>query len=136
MAYLYRIGDDGSVLEGWELGTDPAVVGRGESAEVRVQDDALSRSHFVIVYDGDNFALVDLQSSNGTWVDGRRIRTHKLATNARIRAGGSHFHFDPSPELDVAILAAQGQLGAQGFPDLRTGATAPPPPEWGHSEAE
>lgn len=97
MAFLYQIQADGSRGECWVLGYKPLVIGRDESADVCVDDESLSRSHFLVVRQGVDFFVVDLDSINGTWIDGERVSAHKLQPNDVIMAGQSLFYFSPTP---------------------------------------
>ena len=97
MATLYQISNDGYSIERWDIDEESVVVGRSGQAQVSVEDEGLSRRHFLIVYDGEGYVLKDLSSRNGTWVDGRRVFAEKLHHNDRIRAGNTLFLFaDPS----------------------------------------
>jgi DNA-binding winged helix-turn-helix (wHTH) protein len=49
------------------------VVGRERDADVRIDDPSVSRRHARIVVDGDNVALEDLESKNGTRVGGAPV---------------------------------------------------------------
>jgi pSer/pThr/pTyr-binding forkhead associated (FHA) protein len=93
MAFLYRIGSDGCPAECWTVEDTPLVVGQGDSAEARVEDDMLSHSHFLIAPEGHDFILVDLESRNGTWLNDQRVSAGKLGANTLIRAGQSLFCF-------------------------------------------
>jgi DNA-binding NtrC family response regulator len=53
-------------------GTETFVVGRGEGADLVVDDTSVSRAHARFTA-GDRLLVEDLGSSNGTWVDGRRL---------------------------------------------------------------
>src|SRR5438132_1490135 len=97
MAFLYHIKGQGSPPGRWEFNDKPMVVGRGEFADAQVQDETLSNSHFLIVREGADFFLVDLDSRNGTWVNGERVSGHKLHPNEVIMAGQSLFYFSHSP---------------------------------------
>jgi hypothetical protein len=55
------------------LGHRPVVVGRAEQADLVVTDETVSRLHAQIVRTPDGLILTDLASTNGTWIDGRRI---------------------------------------------------------------
>ena len=81
MAILYQIRVDGSQVQYWEMGSKPLVVGRGDCVDALVEDDALSRSHFLISREGSDHILIDLSSSNGTWVNGAPVSAHKLGPN-------------------------------------------------------
>jgi len=97
MAFLYQVRSDGTQLRHWELGAEPLVVGRGDIAGACVEDDALSWAHFLITREGDGFCLIDLKSSNGTWIDGERVLAGKLRSSQTISAGGTLFYFSEAP---------------------------------------
>ncbi|MFT3660584.1 MAG: DUF3662 domain-containing protein [Gordonia sp. (in: high G+C Gram-positive bacteria)] len=65
------------------------VVGRGQDAQFRLPDTGVSRRHIDIAWDGQNAMLQDLQSTNGTTVNGMAVTSWKLADNDRIRLGHS-----------------------------------------------
>ncbi len=93
MAHLSLLDENGLAAQRWELGAGPMAVGRGETADVIVDDLTLSRRHFLIVREGDGYILKDLESQNGTWVDGRRAQATRLHDYDCILAGRSLFMF-------------------------------------------
>ena len=97
MAFLYHIRAGGSEPEYWPVSDGPLVAGRGDFVDAYVDDDSLSRSHFLIVHEGGEYVLVDLSSSNGTWVNGERINACRLHAPQIIKAGGSLFYFSLVP---------------------------------------
>lgn len=50
-----------------------AAIGRGEHNDVRIVDDSISASHATLVRKGDTWFVLDLGSSNGTFVNGLRV---------------------------------------------------------------
>ena len=70
-----------------------AVIGRAADADVRVDDPGASRRHaeIRIVWNGAEyeFWLVDLHSTNGTVVDGKRVDEARLANGSRITIGAT-----------------------------------------------
>jgi pSer/pThr/pTyr-binding forkhead associated (FHA) protein len=122
MAFLYHIREDGSQIRRWELNAEPLVVGRGDIADACVEDDALSWSHFLITREGASFCLIDLKSSNGTWVNGERVSASKLHPHDTVRAGSSLFYF-----CDVAVDASAitGRLSALRPAGLETNGALP-----------
>jgi hypothetical protein len=58
-------------------------IGRNDDNDVVIADGRVSRHHARIVADGGGFAIEDLQSSNGTFVDGAQVQ------HARLQAGSS-----------------------------------------------
>ena len=114
MATLYQVGEDGSCEERWEISDAPFVVGRSGRAQVTIEDDGLSRRHFVIVRVGEGHVIKDLNSRNGTWVEGRRVGAEKLHHNDCIRAGHTQFVFaDPAAVPTGLAEAHTGPNGTQ-----------------------
>ena len=74
------------------------VVGRSRECDVRVDDSNVSRRHFELVQDGPTaWAVVDLGSTNGTEVNGRRVRRKvRVEDGDRITAGSSELVFGRS----------------------------------------
>lgn len=93
MADLCLLDENGAIAQRWEIGDQPVAVGRDETAEVTVADNTLSRRHFLIWREGASFLLKDLNSQNGTWVDGERAQETKLSHNVCIVAGCTVFMF-------------------------------------------
>jgi hypothetical protein len=68
--------------------TSPStVLGRGVEADVVVDDAGVSRKHAEIRTDGRRVWVVDLGSTNGTFVDGERVQTGELRDGSRITIG-------------------------------------------------
>ncbi len=107
MASLCLLNDDGEMATQWELGERPLAVGRDESADVVIEDEALSRRHFVISRQGGVYLLKDLKSQNGTWVDGQRAEATPLHHHDCILAGRTLFMFSETPPR-VASASAPG----------------------------
>jgi two-component system cell cycle response regulator len=63
------------------------VIGRGEDASIRVRDDGVSRRHARIVREGDDLWLEDLNSVNGTLVNGEAIDRYPLRDSDKIQVG-------------------------------------------------
>ena len=103
MAALYQIGEDGSRTEQWDIDEEPVVVGRSGQAKVSIEDEGVSRRHFLILRDGEDYLIKDLNSRNGTWVDGRRVFAEKLHHNDRILAGRTLFLFAERPVSSTTV---------------------------------
>ena len=87
-----------------KLKTDqPTVIGRGE-ADLRIDDDGVSRKHCSIQPRGRGALLVDLGSANGTFVGGERIRERLLATDDHFQIGVSTtLKFTIADDLEAAV---------------------------------
>ena len=61
--------------------TDAVVLGRSPEADVLLDDPYASMFHLRLTMDGDTMSLADLGTTNGTYVNGRRV-TNPVALNA------------------------------------------------------
>ena len=72
------------------LGLGESIIGRGTEADVQIVDNGVSRRHAKIVRDLDGTSkIIDLKSTNGTYVNGRRVEVEVLREGDRIRIGQS-----------------------------------------------
>jgi len=63
------------------------VVGRGRGADLVVAESTMSREHAVIGFDGEGCFVEDLQSTNGTKVNGERCEKTRLQDGDEIQLG-------------------------------------------------
>jgi hypothetical protein len=63
------------------------VIGRGADADLRLTDTGVSRRHAELHVDPDGVTLVDLESTNGTAVNGRMVSRAPLSDGDRISVG-------------------------------------------------
>ncbi|MCC9602682.1 DUF2169 domain-containing protein [Stieleria sp. JC731] len=76
----------------WRRNDGSMKIGRSEYADfVVASDPAMSSLHFELRYGRTGCALRDLQSSNGTIVNGQRVTESKIADGDRIVAGSTEF---------------------------------------------
>ena len=69
-------------------------VGRSPSNNLSFDDDSMSRQHFVIEVEDDAFFITDLQTTNGTFLNGVRLNgKRRLEYNDVITAGHEKFVF-------------------------------------------
>ncbi|GIU84607.1 MAG: hypothetical protein KatS3mg008_1382 [Acidimicrobiales bacterium] len=78
------------------LGPGIAMLGRAEDADVRITDPKVSRRHAEISLRRDRYLLRDLGSTNGTFLNGRRIDQSALVDGDVIRLGDSEILFQES----------------------------------------
>jgi len=71
----------------------PVIVGREDSCEITVNDDSVSRRHARIEPMADSYGVVDLQSTNGTYVNDARVTLQKLKDGDYVRIGKGIFRF-------------------------------------------
>lgn len=85
------------------LGAGINIVGRDRDADLRINDASVSRRHARIVVEGDDVAIEDLESKNGTRVGGIPVsRPVRLAKGDVVVFGGIETRFDVEPFDDTA----------------------------------
>jgi pSer/pThr/pTyr-binding forkhead associated (FHA) protein len=77
----------------YEVDSRRVVVGRSRECDIHVADPNASRRHAEIRRDGDTFSVVDLGSTNGTDVNGRRTQRATLSDGDRITIGTTDLVF-------------------------------------------
>ena len=78
---------DGNTVEEIELTNSRSLVGRSGLSDVVIESHFVSRQHALLVRDQGAVVLVDLKSSNGTFVNSRRITSKVLLDNDIIMIG-------------------------------------------------
>jgi FHA domain-containing protein len=75
--------------------SDGALLGRGDQADIRLEDSFASSQHARLVPQGGVMVLEDLGSTNGTYLNGEPLRgPQPLHAGDTIRIGDSEFTFE------------------------------------------
>lgn len=92
------------------LDADSVVIGRANECDVTIRDEAASRQHARLSREGDHFTILDLESANGTFVNGERISDPEpLRDRDQIQIGET--------VLEFRELIGPAELNWQGRPD-------------------
>lgn len=102
------------VLSGQKVGervpvTGNVQIGRSPELELVLPDPGVSFRHAFIEDRGDAFALVDLGSTNGTFVNGSRVTETPIASGDKLRFGETMVRFEVQDEADEAYTEAVAQ---------------------------
>ncbi len=91
----------------FELDRETVSLGREASNAVQLHDTEVSRRHAEIRCDGKLCTLVDLGSSNGSYVNGQRVQHHELASGDRLQIGRTLMLFTNPVEGDLEDLSSK-----------------------------
>ncbi len=94
-------------LEGSAVG-----VGRDAANPVQLHDTEVSRQHAEIRRVDKSYVIADLNSSNGTFVNGKRVRQHRLASGDQVQVGGTLMLFTRPSEESGEDLARQVNIAS------------------------
>jgi signal transduction histidine kinase/pSer/pThr/pTyr-binding forkhead associated (FHA) protein len=99
------------VIQGRDQGTrfpldeSPVTIGRGTTNSVQLHDTEVSREHVELHRQDDVFVLRDLSSSNGTFVNGKRVDEYELASGDQLQLGRTLLLYTGITEDRVEDLA-------------------------------
>src|SRR5579862_868252 len=77
----------------YQLQDERTVIGRPEDADIQVPEPNVSRRHAEVRREGQEFVLVDLDSTNGIEVDGRRVKRLELEDGTHFTIGSTELVF-------------------------------------------
>lgn len=83
------IAKEGTVRREVQLTAEPISIGRDPKSDIVLDDRRVSRRHAEVRLRLGRYTLYDLQSTNGTFVNGRRIAEMVLSDEDRITIGGA-----------------------------------------------
>jgi pSer/pThr/pTyr-binding forkhead associated (FHA) protein len=69
------------------LGAEPMHIGRGLAADLRLDESSVSRRHAILVPRPAGARILDDRSSNGTFVNGRRVQQEDLSNGDVLVVG-------------------------------------------------
>lgn len=100
------------VLEGkvYELTEERITIGRAMDNMIRLEDGTVSHHHAMLILDGPDYKLRDLNSTNGTRVNGMRIVETKLTHGDQLRLGSVEMRYE-----------SDGKKASQPLPPTQTG---------------
>lgn len=88
---LYPAGSDKAESSSTIALSDKLTIGRHPSNEVMLPIESVSRFHASVICEGDDYILKDLRSSNGTFVNGKRIQRAALKPGDKVAFGDIEF---------------------------------------------
>jgi pSer/pThr/pTyr-binding forkhead associated (FHA) protein len=99
-------------------------VGRKSSNDIRLEDWFVSRHHCLIRNEGEQYMIEDLNSANGTYLNGERVRAGSLKEGSLIEIGASGFLFKLQDSESIA--SSQNPIGAKNVSDGYAVISGPP----------
>jgi two-component system, NtrC family, response regulator GlrR len=95
----------------WESSGDRASIGSHASNDLVLDDPTVSRFHCEFVIDRRGARVRDLDSLNGTWLDGTRVVEGHLRRGSSLRLGKSTLRFDIDPQSNPVVLSEATSFG-------------------------
>src|SRR6266849_5855212 len=92
----------------------PLTIGREEGNPLRLNDERVSRFHAKVQVDGGDLILTDLESTNGTRVNGHVVQIRRLRYGDRLTLGRSLLLFGSDEEINERRATLRPSLKAFG----------------------
>ena len=79
----------------YDLNEEEVILGRNPTTNITLLDEGISREHALVLFDEDvpGYVIEDLASTNGTKLNGKRVRSALLAEGDQIQIGQTVFRF-------------------------------------------
>jgi pSer/pThr/pTyr-binding forkhead associated (FHA) protein len=104
-------------------------IGRAPANEIVLDDDSVSANHARMLYSDGGWKVIDLNSTNGTYVEGVRLAPEvltPLSEGATMAFGGVKLVFRPDESADPgSVPDAPGPAAEQQLPDNASGFRLP-----------
>lgn len=115
--FVIRGVDQGSRFE---LSEPIIRLGRDPASTIPLHDTEVSRNHAEIRLIEGEYSISDLNSSNGTFVNGQRIRQHQLVSGDQLQVGSTLMLYTGPAEESQEDLAEVVSIGAPAEPADRS----------------
>jgi pSer/pThr/pTyr-binding forkhead associated (FHA) protein len=122
------------ILEGIDKGRvfrelpTPVTIGREEGNVLRLNDERVSRFHAKVQFDNGEVIITDLESTNGTRVNGNVVQIRRLRPGDRIGVGRSLLLFGSEQEIRARMETLSGTSAAAGSQGSATNFSPPTVP--------
>lgn len=99
LVHIYPTGD--ALGARYPLGTIPWVLGRDTKCDIRLEDDSVSRRHALLQPQPDGYTVEDLQSTNGTFINGAKVTRAPIKHGDSLRVGIGLYRFLAGDDLEA-----------------------------------
>ncbi len=89
--------------KGYPIDKTPATIGRDDMCDITIVDKRMSRQHAMLFYYSPNFYVKDLGSTNGTFVNDKKITQAAVKNGDRVKTGNTLLELIVSPAVPRTI---------------------------------
>lgn len=103
----------GNVVRKYPFEKDSITIGRDPDCDISIDNVAVSRTHAAVAVSGANWVLEDLQSGNGTFVNGAKVTNHPLQSGESFVIGKYNLLFEAVSDVEGAVREAGRRSGGE-----------------------
>jgi len=128
---------DGQVLAEYNMSKERYTIGRLPDNDIRIDNPAVSGHHALIINILNDSFLEDLNSTNGTYVNGKIVKKHAMQHGDVITVGHHALRFidsesdSPADEFEKTMVISSRDAASLKVPGLAAREPAPPPSAYG-----
>ena len=104
------VSSSGRIVAEVNLNRPRMILGRDHSCDISLDSSYVSRYQNLFMETPDGWMLIDLNSTNGCFVNGRRVKEHKLRDGDLITLGQHHIRFSGKSFDQATTPASDGTL--------------------------
>ena len=125
---------DGQELAEYNMSKERYTIGRLPDNDIRIDNPAVSGHHALIINILNDSFLEDLNSTNGTYVNGKIVKKHAMQHGDVITVGHHALRFvdsgadEPADEFEKTMVISPREAANLKVPGIRTAAMAQPTP--------
>lgn len=97
----------GELVGEYPLDRPASIVGRDATCDIQIDNLGVSRAHCQFVKRGDSYILQDMNSANGTYVNGQKVGEHYLKDGDEVLVGKFMLKFDVAGTAAPAAKAPE-----------------------------
>ena len=100
-----------------ELKAETSTIGRTDDNTFTIPENSVSSRHCEIIQRGDEYYVKDLNSTNGTYINGQKVSSSPLKTGQILRCGQVEMRLEsgdskaPAGKLDQTVVIPKGKEG-------------------------
>ena len=103
LVHIYPTGP--SMGSRYALSDSPVVIGRASDCDIRINDHSVSRRHARVQPSAEGYYAVDLQSTNGTYVNDVPASMYKLKDGDYLRVGNCIYRFLTGGNVEAILMS-------------------------------
>jgi uncharacterized RDD family membrane protein YckC len=118
--------DRENLLRELEIDEELITIGREATNKLVIADPSVSRQHAWVEKREDGYYLVDKNSSNGSYVNGKKITQQKLSHNDKVQLGNAQLVFEDEEQVQATFILPREGLSPEILEPNKTQADAVP----------
>lgn len=102
--------DRENLLREYEIKEEITTIGREATNVIVIADPSVSRQHATVEKKEDGYYLVDKNSSNGTFINGKKVSQQKLSHQDKVNLGNASMVFEDEEQVAATFILPRSEM--------------------------